>query len=78
MLLIVPMGEDVGEEAQEPRMLSSDRGEVEVERRNEVRMCEKEVVNEGKIGLRMSTFRIVLVLIAKVVAFIELSNDERR
>jgi hypothetical protein len=38
MLLIVPMGDDVGEEAQEPRTLSSDRAEAEVERRNDVRM----------------------------------------
>ena len=62
MLLIVPLGEHVGEEAQEPRILSSGRGEAEVERRNEVRMCEKEVVNEGKIGDRMATFRIFPLL----------------
>jgi hypothetical protein len=78
MLLIVPMGDDVGDEAQEPRMLSSDRGEAEVERRNDVRICEKEVVNEGKVGVRMSTFPTVLVLSAKGRDFIGLSNDERR
>jgi hypothetical protein len=38
MLLIVPMGDDVGDEAQEPRVLSSDRAEAEVERRKEVRI----------------------------------------
>jgi hypothetical protein len=38
MLWIVLIGEDVGDEAQEPRMLSSDLAEAEVERRNEVRM----------------------------------------
>jgi hypothetical protein len=37
ILLMVPMGDDVGDDAQEPRMLSSDLAEVEVERRNEVR-----------------------------------------
>lgn len=36
MLLIVPIGDDVGEDEQELRMLSSERAEVE-ERRNEVR-----------------------------------------
>jgi hypothetical protein len=61
MLLIVSIGDDVGEDAQEPRILSSDRAEVEAERRNDVRMCEKDVVNDGKIGVRMLTFRTVLV-----------------
>jgi len=77
MLLIVPMGDDVGEEAQEPRMLSSDRAEVEVERRNDVRMWEKEVVNEGKRGDRISTYRTVLVSNVEGLAFIELRDDGR-
>jgi hypothetical protein len=62
MLLIVLMGEDVGDEAQEARMLSSDLADVEVERRKEVRMWENEVVSEGKIGFRMVAFRDVIML----------------
>ncbi len=38
MLLIVLIGDDVGDEAQEPRILSSDLADADVERRNEVRM----------------------------------------
>lgn len=56
MLLIVLMGEEVGDEAQEARMLSSDLADAEVERRKEVRMWENEVVSEGKIGFRMVAF----------------------
>jgi hypothetical protein len=54
MLLIVPMGDDVGDE---PHMLSSECAEAEVERRKDVRRWEKEVVKEGKLGVRMVTFR---------------------
>jgi hypothetical protein len=53
MLLIVPIGDDVGDDAQEPRMISSERAEAEVERRKEVRRWEKEVVKEGKLGVRI-------------------------
>jgi len=62
MLLIVLMGEDVGDEAQEARMLSSDLADAEVERRKEVRMWENEVVSEGKIGFRIMAFRDVIML----------------
>jgi hypothetical protein len=57
MLLIVPMGDDVGDDAQELPMLSSERAEAEVDRRKEVRRWEKEVVKDGKLGVRMVTFR---------------------
>jgi hypothetical protein len=71
MLLIVLMGEEVGDEAQEACMLSSDLADAEVERRKEVRMWENEVVSEGKIGFRMVAFRDVLCWLSTKILFIE-------
>ena len=78
MFLIVPMGDVMGDDAQEPRMLSSERAEVEVERRKEVRRWEKEVVKEGKLGVRMATFREAFELILERVNSVELSDGDCR
>lgn len=74
MFLIVPMGDDVGDDVQEPRMLSSERAELEVELRKEVRRWEKEVVKDGKLGVRMIAFRVASELNVDRVDFVEVND----